>query len=128
VKYVDDDHLPALSDEEFAAFRAKASDYALCILSAGPNYQTLGRNAAGGPSEIIYNHGKRNVALSAAGLLHIVCPITDDGPIRGIGIFSGDLEEARRIMAADPGVQAGVFTFELHPCRGFPGSTLPAAE
>jgi len=25
----------------------------------------------------------------------------------------------------DPGVQAGVFTFEVHGCRGFPGDSLP---
>ena len=28
-------------------------------------------------------------------------------------------------MDADPGVRAGVFTCEVHACRGFPGSTLP---
>jgi hypothetical protein len=28
-------------------------------------------------------------------------------------------------MNDDPGVQAGVFTFEVHPCRGFPGDSLP---
>ena len=29
-------------------------------------------------------------------------------------------------MDDDPGVRAGVFEYELHPVRGFPGSTLPA--
>jgi hypothetical protein len=29
-------------------------------------------------------------------------------------------------MADDPGVQAGIFTFEVHACRGFPGDALPA--
>ena len=36
-----------------------------------------------------------------------------------------DMDEVRRIMDGDPGVQAGVFTYELHPCRSFPGSALP---
>jgi hypothetical protein len=30
-------------------------------------------------------------------------------------------------MASDPGVQAGVFTFEVHPARSFPGDRLPPA-
>jgi hypothetical protein len=34
-------------------------------------------------------------------------------------------EEAKRIMDDDPGVKAGVFVFELHPCRSFPGDMLP---
>ena len=29
-------------------------------------------------------------------------------------------------MDGDPGVQAGVFVYELHPCRSFPGDALPA--
>jgi hypothetical protein len=28
-------------------------------------------------------------------------------------------------MDGDPGVRAGVFTYEAHSIRGFPGSTLP---
>ena len=28
-------------------------------------------------------------------------------------------------MDDDPGVQAGVFTYEVHPVRGFPGDGLP---
>jgi hypothetical protein len=27
-------------------------------------------------------------------------------------------------MAKDPGVQAGVFTYDIHPTRSFPGSSL----
>jgi len=25
----------------------------------------------------------------------------------------------------DPGLQAGIFTYEIHPCRSFPGDSLP---
>jgi hypothetical protein len=28
-------------------------------------------------------------------------------------------------MDADPGVQAGVFVYEVHPVRSFPGDALP---
>jgi hypothetical protein len=29
-------------------------------------------------------------------------------------------------MDCDPGVQAGIFTYEIHPIRSFPGDALPA--
>ena len=35
------------------------------------------------------------------------------------------LAETVAVMNDDPGVQAGVFTFEVHGCRGFPGDSLP---
>ena len=35
-------------------------------------------------------------------------------------------EETKEIMDGDPGVQAGLFVYEVHPCRGFPGDALPA--
>jgi len=31
----------------------------------------------------------------------------------------------KTIMNDDPGVAAGVFTYQVHPCRGFPGDALP---
>ncbi len=29
------------------------------------------------------------------------------------------------MMDADPGVRAGIFAYDAHPVRGFPGSALP---
>ena len=78
-----------------------------------------------GVEKIIREHGRRNMALQAAGLLAIVCPVTDGGEVRGLGIFDAEPESVREIMAGDPGVQAGVFTFEVHPCFSFPGDALP---
>jgi hypothetical protein len=51
--------------------------------------------------------------------------VIDGGAIKGIGIFRTSLEETKRIMDEDPGVQAGLFVHEVHPCRGFPGDFLP---
>ena len=34
-------------------------------------------------------------------------------------------DETRSIMDGDPGVVAGIFRYEIHPVRGFPGATLP---
>ena len=45
--------------------------------------------------------------------------------ITGVGICDAEPGDVDRIMSADPGVQAGVFTFEVHPSRSFPGRALP---
>jgi len=42
----------------------------------------------------------------------------------GICIFNASVDETRRIMDEDPGVQAGIFVYETHLCRGFPGDSL----
>jgi hypothetical protein len=54
-----------------------------------------------------------------------VCPILDDSPWAGIGIFNATDEQTRRIMDDDPGVRVGVLTYEVHPIRSFPGDRLP---
>ena len=74
---------------------------------------------------IVWEHGRRNFSLRADGDLVIVCPVGDGSEVCGIGIFTCDLDRTREIMDGDPGVQAGVFTYELHPCRSFPGDHLP---
>jgi len=40
-------------------------------------------------------------------------------------VFAATPEEVDRIYAADPAVQAGMLTYEIHPTRSFPGSALP---
>jgi len=96
----------------------KAKPYSLMLLRPTPACFA----AESGP--IIWEHGRRNMALQAAGIMPIVCPVGDD-KISGIAIFNTDPDEARAIMADDPGVRAGIFTVEVHPCRGFPGDALP---
>jgi hypothetical protein len=75
--------------------------------------------------EIVWEHGRRNFALRAQGKLPIICPATDESDWAGVGIFDATPEEVDRIMRDDPGVVAGVFSYELHPVRGFPASSLP---
>jgi hypothetical protein len=75
--------------------------------------------------KIIWEHGRRNMELQADGLLPIVCPVPDDSDVVGIGIFAADPEQVIAIMEDDPGVKAGIFSYEVHPCRSLPGSTLP---
>jgi uncharacterized protein YndB with AHSA1/START domain len=54
--------------------------------------------------------------------------VTDDtmrSRIAQASVFNADLDTTRRLMDNDPGVRAGIFSIELHPVRGFPGSCLP---
>jgi hypothetical protein len=92
--------------------------YTVVILRGGPKVN------AKGAEDIIWEHGRRNFELRRDRVLCIVCPIRDESDIAGIGIFSTDMEETRRIMEEDPGVKAGIFVYEVHPARSFPGDAL----
>jgi len=108
-----------ITDEFMKEMLAKTKNYCIVILRDGPN-----RNS---PDEkkIVWEHGRRNFALRRDGLLPIVCPISGAGEVSGIGIFNASLEETKKIMDEDPGVTAGIFVYEIHKCRSFPGDCLP---
>jgi uncharacterized protein YndB with AHSA1/START domain len=111
--------LPTITDDEMRARVAKARPYTVLVL------HTTAAFARPACDAVVWEHGRRNMALVDAGLLSVVLPIADDSGIAGYGVFDADLETTRRIMDDDPGVRAGIFSVELHPVRGFPGSCLP---
>ena len=98
---------------------ATANPYSVVILKRGPNF---GDDAAPG---IIWEHGRRNFALRDDGVLAVVLPVTDGSDVCGVAVFAATVDGTVAIMGEDPGVAAGVFTYEVHPCRGFPGDSLP---
>lgn len=54
--------------------------------------------------------------MGAAGQLVIAGPCPDESPLQGIYVFKvGSLAEAQALTESDPAVQAGRFTFEIHP-------------
>ncbi len=108
-----------ITDDFMRQMLPLAKNYSLVILKAGP------KRSGPGVEAIIWEHGRRNFALRAEGVLSIVCPVIDGGEVRGIGIFNAGAEETKKIMDEDPGVKAGVFVYELHACRSFPGDCLP---
>lgn len=110
-----------ISDDDMRAALATARQYTAVVLHAGPRYGTP--EAA----PILWEHARRNFALRADGVLNVVCPVTDDSPVCGIGLFDADLDSTVALMEQDPGVVAGVFTFQAHPVRGFPGDALAGA-
>lgn len=111
-----------ITDEIMQERLAGTRPYSIVILHAGPKIE------AEGARQIIWEHGRRNFSLRAAGLLSIVCPVSDESDVSGIGIFNASVEETKKLMDEDPGVQAGVFVYALHSCRSFPGDSLPAEQ
>ncbi len=109
----------AITDEVMRERLAQTKAYTLVLLRATPKRQEAGFDA------IIWEHGRRNFELREQGALAIVCPVMDDSGLAGIGIFAGSPEETAKIMDGDPAVEAGILTYEVHPVRGFPASSLP---
>ena len=112
--------MPEITDEFMFEMLAKSKDYSLVLLAAGPNYDKPDSRP------IIFEHGRRNFSLRADGALAIVLRVADDSKWAGVGVFTGTVEEVTAIMDGDPGVQAGVFVYEVHPVQSFPGDALPA--
>ena len=109
-----------ISDDYMGEMLAQTKAYTVLFLKSTVRQRTPEVDA------IIWEHGRRNFALRAQGVLSIVCPVVDDSQWSGIGIFNVGADEVTRIMDDDPGVKAGVFTYEVHPVRSFPGDALPA--
>jgi hypothetical protein len=109
-----------ISDDDMRAGMAQTREYSVVLLRAGERYGEEGSD------RIVWEHGRRNFSLRADGLLSIVCPVRDDSDLCGVGIFNTTVDETTKLMEDDPGVQAGVFTFQVHPARSFPGDALPA--
>ena len=128
MKYNSDAVLPPVTDEMLKLALANLRPYTVCILKAGPRFQSPGSEREHWVSDLVWQHGKRNYALYLAGLKRITCPISDESAVCGIGVFDVDEEETNRIMSEDPGVKAGIFTYELHATRTFPDSTLQPAD
>jgi len=111
--------LTEFTDDEMRARISAAKPYTIALLKSGPDRNRPDADA------IVWEHARRNLSLKADGALPIVCPIRDGTNVHGLYIFDRSVEEAKTLLDGDPGVQAGIFSYELHPCRGFPGSALP---
>ena len=114
--------MTTVTDEYMRQMLSTSRSYSLVILRATP------KRSEPAADKIIWEHGRRNFALRADGLLSIVCPLTDEGEVRGVSIFNASLEETKKMMDEDPAVRAGVLTYEVRACRSFPGDSLPAKD
>lgn len=108
-----------ITDDYMRDMLGKAHPYSVLLLKKGPNYQTEGDRS------IIWEHGRRNFALRAAGQLAVVVPLATETEMAGIGLFTTGVEETRALMLDDPAVKTGWLTFEVYAGRSFPGDGLP---
>ncbi len=111
--------LPTITDEALRARLTAVKPYTAVVL------HTTATFVRPDVDPIVWEHGRRNMALVDAGLLPIVLPVNDDSGLAGFGIFALTPEETGTVMDADPGVRAGILTYHAHPVHGFPGSALP---
>ena len=111
--------MKAFTDDEMNALLPTAQAYIVVILKQGPNFTDDTAPA------VIWEHGRRNFGLRDDGVLAVVLPVTDGFNVCGVAVFAATIDDTTAIMNDDPGVAAGVFTYEVHPCRGFPGDSLP---
>lgn len=77
-----------------------------------------------GTDKTVWEHGRRNFSLRASGKINVVCPVNDGSDVTGVIVFKTDAAEAKKIYDEDPGVKAGIFTYEVHPTFSFPGDAL----
>jgi hypothetical protein len=111
--------MAGISDEYMSEMMQKTKPYTLVILHKTSKMQEAGMD------KVVWEHGRRNFELRENGQLVIVCPVRDNSDVAGVGIFSTNETETRIIMDNDPGVLAGIFTYEMHASRSFPGDSLP---
>lgn len=116
--------MSAITDDIMKAMLGEARPYTVALLQPGPRYAAP---AVRSPevAAIVWEHGRRNFELRAAGQIALVGPSEPDAPFVGMAVFNTTLEEARSLLDADPAVAAGVFTYQLAPWWSFPGDALP---
>ncbi|MBS1916943.1 MAG: hypothetical protein JST87_11745 [Bacteroidetes bacterium] len=110
--------MPEITDEFMKQMLATTKSYTAVILKKSSAFKM--------PDvfPVIWEHGRRNFSLREDGILMIVCPISEDKEMAGIGIFNADAEKTKAIMDEDPAVKAGVLVYEIYPTRSFPGDSL----
>jgi hypothetical protein len=111
--------MKTFTDDEMNQLLPTANAYSVVILKKGPKF---GEDTT---PVIVWEHGRRNFGLRDDGIMPVVLPVTDGSDVCGVCVFTATVENTTALMNDDPGVAAGVFTFEVHPCRGFPGDSLP---
>jgi len=107
-----------ITDDYIREMLQNSKPYTLVILRKTPKSEERGAD------KIVWEHGRRNFELRSDGKLCVACPVRDESDVSGIGIFSTDVNATREIMDEDPGVKAGIFVYEVHATRSFPGDAL----
>ncbi|GFG75845.1 hypothetical protein [Mycobacterium botniense] len=112
--------MKTFTDDEMNQQMINARPYSLVILKPGPN-----SSDESAPS-LMWEHARRNFGLRDAGVLAATLVVLDDSDLWGIRVLTGTVDDTVALMNEDPAVAAGIFTVEVHPCRGFVGGATEA--
>lgn len=110
--------MKTITDDYMKQMMTTVKSYIIVILKHGPNYNTKDAQ------ELIWEHGRRNFSLRADGIMSIVCPVWDETELAGVSIFNASVGEVKALMDEDPCVKEGIFIYEIHECKSFPGDSL----
>ena len=100
-----------ISDEYMRQILTTVKEYTIVILKAGPNFKEPGAR------QIIWEHGRRNFALRAEGLLSIVCPVMDESGITGIASLIRVSKIHRGSSMEIPACRQGYLSMAFIPAR-----------
>src|SRR6185437_7462348 len=104
--------LTEITDEYMRGRMAAARAYTLVLLKKGPAYETPDVRSAQ-QKAVVWEHVRRNMRLKEEGTMALVGPLAGGGDIVGISVFTVPERAAKALMEEDPGVDAGIFTYEI---------------
>ncbi|MGA2820452.1 MAG: YciI family protein [Anaerolineales bacterium] len=111
-----------ITDETIRKKVASGRQYTAFLYKTGPHRDLPPAEA----DRLQMEHLRHLFWLRAEGKLLLNGPVTDEGSLRGIGIFAAtDEDEVRQLLEEDPAVKAGRLIYEIHPWFGIPGDGLP---
>jgi uncharacterized protein YciI len=110
--------MTAITDEFMDEMRATMKPYTAVLL------QITGKVIGDDAESVLREHRRHNLELRADGVLSIVCPFPNGGGWAGVLIFDAPADEVRRLMDADPAVEAAFYSYEIHEGRSFAGDAL----
>jgi hypothetical protein len=128
VTYTGDAALPAVTDEMLRDALQGFRPYTVCILKAGPGFQEPSPARESWVADLIWGARQAQLRAIPGRPDAAVCPIGDGSGTTGVSIFGAHPDEVDGIMRQDPGVKAGLFTYEIHPTQTFPESRLTSAS
>lgn len=111
-----------ITDENIQQSVAKGKAYCLFLYLSGPNRDHSPEEA----DRIQAAHLRYLFTLRQQGHLILNGPVTDEDPLKGIGIFNfTDKALAKQLLEGDPAVKAGRLSFRIFAWFGLPGDSLP---
>ena len=108
-----------ITEEFMRQMQGKSKDYCVCIMRTTPKRGQTGAN------RFVTEHNRREHTLRVEGKLAILCQVSDGTGVSGVSIFNASVDEVKAMLDEDPAIKEGIFSYELHACRSFPGDALP---